>query len=82
MDDGKNQLILCKRKLRLGNLLYHFFLFDLVVDGFNKVLYNVQTRWIIEGLDNFFIRSVLNLHFVENILLFTETKDHMVDPLK
>lgn len=58
------------------------FVFDLVVDSLDKILSKAQDTGLIAGLGNFYDSNKLNLHFVDDTLIFLEASPFMVENFK
>jgi Reverse transcriptase (RNA-dependent DNA polymerase) len=72
----------CKRGARQGDPLSPF-LFDLVADVLNILLQNARHLGYLKGLDSIgSFEGILNLHFVDDTLLFVEVKAEYIEVLK
>jgi Reverse transcriptase (RNA-dependent DNA polymerase) len=72
----------CQRRVRQGDPLSPC-LFDLIADVLNKLLNNAQSLGFLKGLRQIgSFQGILNIHFVDDTLLFLEAKEQYIETLK
>jgi Reverse transcriptase (RNA-dependent DNA polymerase) len=80
INDNLTSYFKCKKYLRQRDPLFPF-LFNLVSDTLSKILTNAMSARYIKGLGNFNGKSILNLNFADDTLIFIQADFKMVEAL-